>query len=159
MEEIRLILNNKPTKWGKAFYGVLEELEITECCRLIQEGSDSTELYNKLKGSLNSWWNKVLENEMLAILNSSYNMLYKEILLNVSGADYWDKKVKIKENKEVWARIRCGCVGRAYKKGFKDWSCRLCNWGEETLTHLIRCPEAWKLQSDRSIQCPYVTSI
>lgn len=35
MEEIRLILNNKPTKWGKAFYGVLEELEITECCRLI----------------------------------------------------------------------------------------------------------------------------
>lgn len=87
---------------------------------------------------------------MLAILNSSYNMLYKEILLNVSGADYWDKKVKIKENKEVWARIRCGCVGRAYKKGFKDWSCRLCNWGEETLTHLIRCPEAWKLQSDQT---------
>lgn len=151
MEEIRAILNKKPTKWGKAFSNVLEEIGCNEIVRSIwKRENEPAVVYNKLKSSLKIWWEKEEEKELRGIQNSTYNMLYKEILPGSKGAEYWDRKVNTKESKELWARIRCGNVGRAFKKGFKEWKCRLCFWEDETLSHLLCCSEASKLQTERT---------
>ena len=38
--------------------------------------------------------------------------------------------------KEIWARPRCGSIGRERNKGFKDSKCRLCKVDAETLVHI-----------------------
>ena len=39
---------------------------------------------------------------------------------------YWDDKKIEYWDKEQWARLRCGNVGKAGNKEFQDVSCRLC---------------------------------
>lgn len=50
----------------------------------------------------------------------------------------------------MWAKIRCGNVGRAYKEGYKEWTCRLCEWEHETVEHFLICREATRIQSERT---------
>lgn len=51
--------------------------------------------------------------------------------------NYWYKDKIKREDKEQWARLRCGNIGRAFKKGYTEWSCRLCGHDLETLSHLL----------------------
>ncbi|KAH0548787.1 hypothetical protein KQX54_002354 [Cotesia glomerata] len=90
------------------------------------------------------------EAEWSKIPESKYNSLHKEILPDANGAAYLSKKVKGKMDKETWARIRCGNIGRAGKKGYKDWSCRLFGGWVETLAHICICSQAWRLQADET---------
>ncbi|CAG5100806.1 Protein of unknown function [Cotesia congregata] len=51
--------------------------------------------------------------------------------------------------------LPCGNVGRA-RKGFKDWSCRLCGEVTENLEHIFSCSEIMKLQKERVVE--YISS-
>ncbi|CAG5099976.1 Protein of unknown function, partial [Cotesia congregata] len=149
-EEMRAVLNGNPSKWGAQMAGILQNWKAEEVCEWIWKGGRDEEVHIKLMESLNNWWEKELEAEWSKIVESKYNSLYKEILPGANGAAYLSMKVKRKMDKETWARIRCGNVGRAGKKGYKDWSCRLCGGGEETLAHICTCSEAWRLQTDET---------
>ncbi|KAH0534622.1 hypothetical protein KQX54_005965 [Cotesia glomerata] len=76
------------------------------------------------------------------------NPLYKEILPGPRGGKYLNEEAESKEDKETWARLRCENVGRA-RKGFKDWSCRLCGGATENLEDIFSCNEIMKLQKQR----------
>lgn len=39
----------------------------------------------------------------------------------------------------MWARMRCGNIGRAGNKGYTDVSCRLCGGEREDLEHILQC--------------------
>lgn len=47
--------------------------------------------------------------------------IYREILPGPRGAKYFNEEAENKEEKETWARLKCGNIGRA-RKGLKDWS-------------------------------------
>lgn len=63
------------------------------------------------------------------------------------GAEYWRKQGSM-QDKETEARMRCGNIGRARKKGYNDWKCRLCDWGDETLEHVLCCAESAKVRDE-----------
>ncbi|XP_074112166.1 uncharacterized protein LOC141535900 [Cotesia typhae] len=52
---------------------------------------------------------------------------------------YWKNKKTRSADKELWARVRCGNLVKAGKKGEKDWKCRECREKEETLMHVLTC--------------------
>ncbi|CAD6216105.1 GSCOCG00004322001-RA-CDS, partial [Cotesia congregata] len=83
--------------------------------------------------------------------NEDYNRLYARAHKMALG-DYWKDKTGESWTKEVWARLRCGSVERCFKKGFKDWTCRICNSQQETLAHLLTCREARNLCSEKTVQ-------
>ena len=58
---------------------------------------------------------------------------------------YWgEKDVKLKD-KEQWARMRCGNIGRAGNKGYMNVNCRLCGAMKENLKHILDCREFEKV--------------
>ncbi|XP_044010579.1 uncharacterized protein LOC122854162 [Aphidius gifuensis] len=59
--------------------------------------------------------------------------------------NYWNEKGVSACNKESWARMKCGNVGRAYKSEKvinekEEWNCRMCGNYRETLEHILVCP-------------------
>ncbi|CAG5100868.1 Protein of unknown function [Cotesia congregata] len=80
MEEMRCIINNRPTKWGCKVIERLEEMEAVEVCRWIWEGGKEEAVVMKLKEGLDNWWKQQLEKEWWKIVDSEFNPLYKEIL-------------------------------------------------------------------------------
>ena len=48
------------------------------------------------------------------------------------------------EQKEQWARIRCGNIGKEKKKGYIIRNCAVCIVEEESLQHIWQCEEARK---------------
>ncbi|KAI4491905.1 hypothetical protein M0804_003297 [Polistes exclamans] len=62
---------------------------------------------------------------------------------------YWSEEGVRGGIKEVWARLRCGNIGKAGKKGEKNWKSRLCKEQEETLEHLITCEKGRELVSEK----------
>ncbi|KOX74787.1 hypothetical protein WN51_00394 [Melipona quadrifasciata] len=63
---------------------------------------------------------------------------FKELKTEWNQKSYW-------EDKEQWAKMRCGNIGRAGNKGFKEEKCRLCNVGTENLEHAWTCVEMRKM--------------
>ncbi|CAD6239434.1 GSCOCG00008685001-RA-CDS [Cotesia congregata] len=63
MEEMRCIINNRPTKWGCKVIERLEEMEAVEVCRWIWEGGKEEVVIMKLKEDLDNWWKQKLEKE------------------------------------------------------------------------------------------------
>uniref|UniRef100_A0A6V7L853 Uncharacterized protein n=1 Tax=Bracon brevicornis TaxID=1563983 RepID=A0A6V7L853_9HYME len=62
--------------------------------------------------------------------------------LRPTGAKYWhDKKTK-GHVKEMWARLKCGNVGKTAAKGFRNTDCRVCGEEEENLSHIFSCRRA-----------------
>lgn len=70
--------------------------------------------------------------------------MYKKIRLDKEEDNYWRKDYVRGEGKEMWARIRCGNIGRAGKKVYTDWSCRGSGQEEKTLIHLLKYEEIYK---------------
>lgn len=66
--------------------------------------------------------------------------------------EYWERKDIGGEIKEVWARMRCGNVGKEYNKGYKDTKCGICREEKETMEHMIICKEARKEISKEIIE-------
>ena len=78
----------------------------------------------------------------LGIYNQSINP--QEIYSSYSMEKYWeDKEIKWKI-KEIWARMRCGSVGKDGHEEFTEasWKCVLCCTQRETLAHIRECKDA-----------------
>ncbi|XP_044598890.1 uncharacterized protein LOC123275051 [Cotesia glomerata] len=99
-------------------------------------------LREEMRGIINR--NPKKEEDKKAIERSTYNKIYKRIMIEEDEYNYWKEDKKRGEDKEQWARIRCGNIGRAYKKGYTEFECRLCKESLETLAHLTKCKEVKK---------------
>lgn len=147
MEEMRATLNSKPSKWGRQVMEVMKEIGRDDIYNMIRAEGKEEDVLESMKKGLNEWWEREKGKEWVKIVESSYNKIYKYIAPGQEGAGYLNKRGKIRENKEIWARLRCGNYGRGQKKGYKEWECRLCRGGEETLADQFCRSEAESLQS------------
>ncbi|KAH0548938.1 hypothetical protein KQX54_004536 [Cotesia glomerata] len=93
-------MNGKPSKWGKSVVQTLELMECEDILELICRRHDPDEVQQRLDEGF----------EVLRVLEEKKT---REMV------ESWTK--------EVWARLRCGSIDRCFKKGFKDWTCRICN--------------------------------
>lgn len=151
MEEIRAITNGNPSKWGENLVSVLREMGIEDLIEMIRERRDGGRIGEKIKTGLEELKRRSLREEEEKIRESGYNDLYKYL---IEGDEmpwkYWSEEGIGGGVKEVWARVRCGNLGRAGKKGEKDWKCRLCREHVETLEHLIICDRGRELISGKA---------
>ena len=79
---------------------------------------------------------------------SSFCKFYGEIKKTVVREKYWDKKGINGEMKEERARLTCGNVGKMGKKGYEDWTCRICGKEDENINHIWMCEDARELIKD-----------
>lgn len=147
-EECRAIMNNKPSKWGQKVKEMFEEMGVGEVIGWMWRGENGEKVYKRMQEGMNVWIEKERESDWRKIVGSTYNELYKEIMPGEQGAEYLNIRRKKREEIRTWARLRCGNIGRADKKGYKEWICRLCNRERETLQHLVICDEAWRIQDE-----------
>lgn len=151
-EEVRNIMNGKPSKWGKAVVHTLELMECEDVLELIWRRHDPDGVQQRLEVGFGVL--QVLEEKKTKemVFKSTYCPLYKFIKTSEGCDDYWKDKTGESWTKEVWSRLRCGSVDRCFKKGYKDWTCRICNSQQETLAHLLTCREARNLCSEKTMQ-------
>ena len=82
------------------------------------------------------------QGDWVKVDKSSFCKFYGELKKTVDREKYWDKKSINGEMKEEWARLRCGNVGKVGKKGYEDWSCRICGKEDESINHKWMCKDA-----------------
>lgn len=150
-EEMRALLNNSPTKWGNEVAKVLIEIWCEDISEKIWRGENSDEIYESLKKGLELWHEGLRREEWEAIVKPTFNREYRMIIGGVNCTTYLNQRNKNKAHKEVWARIRCGNVGRAQKKGYMEWGCRLCGTKEESLAHLFCCGSTTDVQKKETL--------
>lgn len=143
-EEVRSILNHNPSKWGEALNVALGEMQAQTVVQDIWNRADVGMIDLALDSGLVHLKRKERAEDWERIEASSYNRGYQDwSQRDLEGAaKYWNLRGCEGWMKETWARLRCGNVGRAGKKGFKSWSCRLCHAELETLEHVWVCPTA-----------------
>lgn len=73
------------------------------------------------------------------IERSTYCKNYKKWKNTAARECYWDKRKLKGSVKEQWARIRCGCVGKAGENGYRHTKYKLCKEGKEDLVDILRC--------------------
>lgn len=147
-EECRAIINGKPTKWGQKVKEMCDDMGISEVIEWMWRGESREKVYKRMQEGMKEWKERERVKDWEKICNSTYNEMYREIMPGEKGAGYLDIRRKKREENVTWARMRCGNVGRANKKGYKEWGCRLCNREDETLQHLIGCDKAMKIQEE-----------
>ncbi|CAD6234564.1 GSCOCG00001987001-RA-CDS [Cotesia congregata] len=149
-EEMRGILNRQPSKWGEKIKMLVKEMECERIIELIYNNAEIEVIEEEIKNGLEVY-KKMMEKKVEEkINNSTYNNLYKKLVLTNETENYWcDKEVK-NTDKEIWARARCGNLTRAGKKGISDWKCRECKSQEETLAHVLMCEKISKKLSEES---------
>ncbi|CAD6235813.1 GSCOCG00007994001-RA-CDS [Cotesia congregata] len=125
-EEMRGILNRNPAKWGRKLHAAIKEMGCEEIAGMIYNKEEKEKIDEKINAGVERYKEKLKEDDEKAIERSSYNKMYKKIMIEKDGYNYWKDDKKRGEDKEQWARIRCGNIGRAYKKGYTEWTCRLC---------------------------------
>lgn len=148
-EECRGIMNGNPSKWGKRMKEMCDEIGVSEVIEWIWREETGEKVYERMRKGVDEWKEKERREDWGKVCESTYNRIYKEIMPEEKGAIYLNKGRKKKEENITWARMRCGNVGRAFKKGQKEWMCRLCEREYETIEHLISCEEAGKIQREQ----------
>ena len=53
---------------------------------------------------------------------------------------------------EEWARLRCGNIGKVGKKGYEDWSCRICGKEDESINRIWMCKDTREPIKDESVR-------
>ncbi|CAG5092982.1 Protein of unknown function [Cotesia congregata] len=124
--EMREIMNKNPTKWGKTIEKFLQKIGIGELPKMIYVACSSDDVEEKIKSGLENYKWMLDEKEEL----------YKNIKTEESN-NYWKRDNIRSEDKETWARLRCGTE----KKGQNNWGCRICEKEQETIIHIIKCKE------------------
>ncbi|CAG5088900.1 Protein of unknown function [Cotesia congregata] len=133
-------MNKNPTKWGKTIEKFLQKIGIGELPKMIYEGCSSDDVEEKIKSGLENYKWMLNEKEEILIKKSTYNELYKNIKTEESN-NYWKRDNIRSEDKETWARLRCGNIWRDGRKGQNNWGCRICEKEQETIIHIIKCKE------------------
>lgn len=151
-EEVRNILNSNSSKWGKAVLQTLKLMKCEEILELIWRRQDPGIVKLKLNDGLELLRVQEEETTRALVYKSTYCSLYKLTKTKDGCEDYWMDTNCEGWIKEVWSRLRCGNVERGFKKGFKDWSCRICQSQQETRAHLLICRKERNLCSDKTAQ-------
>lgn len=105
-------------------------------------GEKGEKIYERIEEGVNEWSERERESGCQRICGSTYNKLYREIMPEKQGARYLEVRRKNREENVIWAKMTCGNIGRGYKKGYKEWGCRMCEGETEILQHLVICGEA-----------------
>lgn len=143
-EEIRGIINGNPSKWGKELKEAMEEVGDGRVIDHIWKRGGEKMLETLLEEGLGKKKDQDIQEDWTRIDKSSYCTIFKSIKFNTERESYWNIAELSGSVKETWARLRCGNIGRAEKKGYNDWSCRVCGQSEEDMEHIWDCQEAKK---------------
>lgn len=138
-EEIRGILNGNPTKWGKELQQALSQAGDGLTLQLIWEEVDTEIIEKRLERNLRLLEDQETQSNWTKIDKSEYNENYKRWKTVMSMERYWEDKNLRGTDKETWARLRCGNIGKNQKRGFKDQRCRLCKTETESFEHIWDC--------------------
>ena len=82
---------------------------------------------------------QTIQDDWCRIDKSTYCPEYRRRKDTVGLERYWEQNGVSGNDKEQWSRMRCGNVGRAGNKGYKDKQCRLCGQEDEELNHIRNC--------------------
>lgn len=139
-EELRALGNFNPSYWGKDLGSALDDWEGRDFLEILRKGEmDKKEFQEKLKEALERGEAKEMAEDDRKIRNSTFNPTYKHLGRPDKEKSYWGMKEISWGDKMMWARMRCGNVGRAGNKGYRDVSCRLCGGEREDLEHILQC--------------------
>lgn len=139
-EELRALQNSNPSAWGKDLDNALEEWGGEDLKTVLERGvMEEKDFREKLGKLLETGVARDKEVEDEKIRNSTFNPLYKYLGRPDEKEGYWEAKEVSWGDKTMWARMRCGNIGRAGNKGYKDTSCRLCGGEREDLEHILGC--------------------
>ncbi|XP_074106831.1 uncharacterized protein LOC141532399 [Cotesia typhae] len=138
-EEYRGILNGRPSKSGSKLNKALEEMCCKDITKMIWDNVEMSQIEQKLEEGLLHLQATMREEENKKIMDSSYNPWFKFLKTCRETEPYWIDRKTPSWMKLAWCRIRCDNIGKARKKGYRDWLCRLCQGEEETLEHIFRC--------------------
>lgn len=144
-EELRSIKNNFPSSWGAQVIIVLNDVGDGRTIHLLSLEGKERDIFDNLKENIKVKEDQEIQGLWNKIDRSSYCKDFGKWKIKTGREDYWDLKELSYKDKEHWARIRCGNVGRAGNKGFKDVSCRLCGSKTEAIEHIWVCKKAREL--------------
>ncbi|KAH0560853.1 hypothetical protein KQX54_009288 [Cotesia glomerata] len=120
-EEVRLILNKNPTKFGSRMVKALQETdEMTTLLKNMMKNKNLEWIETKLSESLRELETKIRTEIRAKVVQSRYWDKYEEITSEENFNSYWEQKQWKSWEKEQWARLR----------------------SEETLDHLWMCDKA-----------------
>ena len=132
----------------RKFKQALEEVRDGRIVSAIWKESDWREVLILLGEGLKRKEEQDAQGDWVKVDKSSFCKFYGEIKKTVDREKYWDKKGINGEMKEEWARLRCGNIGKVGKKGYEDWSCRICEKEDESINHIWMCKDARELIKD-----------
>lgn len=138
-EEIRIVLNGKPTRWGRSLKKCLEQAGDGATLRMIWEKADPEIIDSRLKRILTILEDQEQQLNWVKIQSSTFNDKYKIWKTEKGREKYWEMNGLQDWERVQWARLRCGSTLREGKKGYKDTKCRLCKKEEENLKHMVWC--------------------
>ncbi|XP_043475764.1 uncharacterized protein LOC122507221 [Leptopilina heterotoma] len=144
-EELRGIKNNFPSAWGAKVQKVLSEVGDGRTIQLLGPEENMREISENIKRNIKVKMDQDIQQQWYKIDKSSYCKNYGKWKSKIGRENYWEIKELSFKDKEQWARIRCGNVGRAGNKGFTDVSCRLCGSETENIEHIWVCKKAREL--------------
>ena len=147
-EEIRGIIDRNPSQWGREFEQALKEVGDGRIVDAIWKESEWKEVLILLGEGLKRKEEQDTQGDWMKVDKSSFCKFYEEIKKTVNRQKYWDKKGINGEIKEEWARLKCGNIGNVGKKGYEDWSCRVCGKEDESINHIWMCEDARELIKD-----------
>ncbi|KAK0180574.1 hypothetical protein PV327_002941 [Microctonus hyperodae] len=106
-EEVRAIVNRRPSKWGKELYDSAREMGME---KIFDEMWKRVPVGN-IKALIGEGMKKIeqmcIKQEMKKAEESSYNPWYKDICKNVDGTKYWENQRICGSEKEMWCKLRC----------------------------------------------------
>lgn len=141
-EEVRGVINDKPSQWGRELQGAMREVGDGRLMRLIWDHGERGEIEKILDEGVKTIEWQDIQGDWTRADSSSFCPFYPEIKTRLGRESYWDDKNLPGDIKEEWARLRCGNVGRDGKNGFGDWKCRVCGMEQEKLGHIWECERA-----------------
>lgn len=147
-EEIRNWKNGRPSKWMSELEAAMKEVGDGETLGRLEGEDGGSSLERKLADGWRTKINQTIQRDWGKINRSRYCPEYKDIKTDWTQESYWEDKEVKGRDKEQWARMRCGNIGRAGNKGFKEENCRLCKAGPENLEHAWSCVEMRRLTKE-----------
>ncbi|KAK0074131.1 hypothetical protein PV325_008735 [Microctonus aethiopoides] len=138
-EEVRNILNRKPTVWDMTLLGVARDMGIEKVFEDMWNGADVEAIRRTIEGGLRKLAKDYDDENERRISVSTCNAWYKDLDADDLGAKYWEDKGMVGKAREIWCRLRCRNVGRSGKKGVIDENCRMCKKERKSLIHILEC--------------------
>lgn len=137
-EEVRGIINGNPTKWGAELTKAMNDIGEGDIWQGIRNG-DIAVIEEKIERGIKIRTEQEIQYDWNKIDRSAYCKEYQGRKISFQMEEYWEDREIAGEIKEIWARIRCGNVGKQGNKGHRDQKCSFCRNEIEDLKHICEC--------------------